>query len=130
MPTTSSESSTKAASLQSTQGEVLDEVQQLLAGSEAIGELAITEAVQAFTEVVRAVLPSVVTHPARAVDVAFEFVQQSLNLQRRLLHELLTTLQLAMVEAGWDQPYDNASPNGRGRANRGTSRRRSTRNAA
>ena len=126
MPTTSSEASARAASLQAAHGDALDGTQRLLADSEANGEQAISEAVQAFSELVRAVLPGVVTQPVRAVDLALELMQQSLNLQRRLLHELLATLQVAMVEAGWD----NAAVDVRATANSGAARRRTARKAA
>lgn len=125
MPTTSTEGSTRTTSLQAAQGDAFDEAQQLLAGSEASGE-AISEAVQALSELVRAVLPAVVTQPARAADLAFELVQQSLNLQRRLLHELLAMVQVAMVEAGWE----SAGSDLRAGANNGSARRRNTRKAA
>ena len=126
MPTTSSEASTRAASLQAAQGDVLDEAEQLLTDIEASGEQAMSEVMKAFNELARAVLPGVLTQPVRAVDLALELMQQSLNLQRRLLHDLLATVQVAMVEAGW---Y-NANVDVRATADGGSTRRQTARKAA
>jgi len=82
----------------------LDEAHRSLRSVETTGEEVISSMVNAWTEVVRAFLPGILTEPARAVDIAFEFVQQTINLQRRLVQEILGSVQLALGEAAADQP--------------------------
>lgn len=126
MPSTTSETPTRAASHQAGQVDALDEGRRLLCGSEASGERAISEAVHAFSELVAVLLPGVVTQPARAVDLTLDLIQLSMNLQRQLLHEVLAAVHVAMVEAGWHYIDIDVQANDTD----GVTRRRSTRKAA
>ena len=112
MPDTSSETPTRAASHQAMQADAIDMARRSLSDSEASGEQAISEAVRAFSQLVAVLLPGMVTQPARTVDLTLDLIQLSLNLQRRLLHEVLATVQVAMVEAGWHDTDIDAQANG------------------
>lgn len=106
MPTATTET-TRSNSVHE-DGEVLEEAYRALARSEALTEEAITETVQAFTELLSALVPGVLLQPARALDVTLQLFEQSLRLQRRFLYELLSSLQSAMLQAAGDRRFDEA----------------------
>lgn len=111
--------------------EVLEEAYRSLARSEALTEEAITELVAAVTELMSAVVPTVVLQPARAVDVTLQLLEQSLRLQRRFLYELLSSIQRAVLQVGGDRRFDatrDRSGNGSS-SSRSNNRRSSTRSA-
>lgn len=122
MPTTSSDASTGTASLQGTQGDVLDDVRELLACEDE----SVAEAAQAFANLVRAVIPDLISQPVQAVDAVFELIQQSLNVQRRLVRDLLTSLQILALKTVWNDTNTTVSS----RAKVASTRRRAARNAA
>ncbi len=126
MPSATSETPIRAASLHDEGTDALDEAHRFLIRSEPASEQAITDTVRAFTELVRAFTPSVMLQPARAVDLSLQFLQYSLGLQRRLVFELVSGLQLALTEAGTDQTYersDSATDGSRARSSRRSSNR-------
>jgi len=111
MPTATSETSTRTNSFHDDQSDALGEAHRYLVRGELASEQAISDTVQAFTELLKAMVPSIMLQPAKALDVSLEFFEHSLSLQRRFLHELLSTLQTAMLDAGSDRPF---STNGNG----------------
>ena len=127
MPTTS-ETSSRAASAGDDTTDALDSVYHSLRTGEATGEEAIAETVHAFAELLKAAVPVAVSQPARFLDLTFELAQQSLNFQRRLLYEVLASVQRVMTEAWSDQLEGERLLNGQGA--RGVERRSRTRRAA
>lgn len=69
MPTATAETSTRTNSFQDDQNDSLDEAHRFLVRSEQASEQAITETMHAFTELVKAMVPSIVLQPAKALDV-------------------------------------------------------------
>ena len=132
MPTTSPDVTSGSESTNSTEERRgrLDEAHRLLLHGEAIGEEAIGSVVEAWTQLVRAFLPSIVTEPARALDLAFDLAQHAMSLQRRLMRELVGSLQLTLAEAASDQHFGNRALDGSGPGRSGQSRPPATRTAA
>lgn len=133
MPTTSPDVSTSStgsasSSLVDERRERIDDAHRSLQAGEAMGEEAIATMVDAWSGFVRAFLPGVLTDPVRALDLAFELLQQSINLQRRLLRELMGTVQTAMAEAASDHAITEDRDGSR--ASRTAGRSGSTRAAA
>ena len=121
MPTATTENTTKSPSAHDGRQDALDAAHRALLDGESTGGEAIAGTVHALTELTRALLPGIVMQPARALDVFFQFLQQSLTLQRRMLHELLGSVQAVMADAAADQSYYGPSMNGHG-ADRGEGR--------
>jgi hypothetical protein len=93
-----------------------DDVYDSLRTGEASGEEAIAETISAITEVLRAAAPLAISQPARFIDLSFELVQQAINLQRRLVFEVLTGFQQIVTES-WsdfegDESLEQHSQNG------------------
>lgn len=112
MATTSPDVSPRTSAVNNGGIDRLGQAHRSLRSGEAIGEEAIASMVTAGTEFVRAFLPAIVTEPVRTLDIIFEFVQQSVSLQRRLMRELLGSVQVAMADAASDQPLGTAGAGG------------------
>ena len=126
VPTATTEVSNSRPAIKEAGSGRLEEAHRSLQASLSSGEEAVASAVGAWSEFLRAFLPGVVTEPARTLDLVFEFVQQSLSLQRRLVRELVVSVQAAMAEAAIDQPWDGSRAGG----NEGSRRPASARTAA
>ena len=125
MPTTSPETATRPNSAHA-EGDALDEAYRSFAHSEVAAEQAISETVHALSELVWAVVPSVVLQPMRTLDLALQLGEQALQLQRRLLQELVVNLQVPMMRALTEAPFEeNGNGNGvRASSSGGRSNRR------
>ena len=123
MPTTSPETATRSNSVHA-EGDALDEAYRSFAHGEVAAEQAISETVHALSELVWAVVPAVVLQPMRTIDLALQLTEQAIQLQRRLLHELVVNLQVPMMKALAEVPGDGAT-NGNGTSASGRSTRRS-----
>ena len=108
----------------------LDEAHRSLRTVETTGEEVISSLVTAWSEVVRAFLPAVLTEPARAVDIAFEFVQQSINIERRLVQEIVGSVQLALGDVAADRPLGGGGEADDSAGSARAGRRGATRSAA
>ena len=102
MPTTT-ENAGRATAAGDDMTDALDSVYHSLRTGEASGEEAIAETVRAFAELLRTAVPAAVSQPARFLDLSFEVVQQTLNFQRRLMFEVLSSFQRVMTDAWSDQ---------------------------
>ena len=127
MPTTT-ENAGRSTATADDMTDALDGVYHSLRTGEASGEEAIAETVHAFAELLRTAVPAAVSQPARFLDLSFEVVQQTLNFQRRLMFEVLSSLQRVMTDAWSDQP-EGDRPFG-SQAARTDRRGRTTRRAA
>ncbi|HET6794694.1 MAG TPA: hypothetical protein VFH45_09645 [Acidimicrobiales bacterium] len=123
------DSATRSAATRTDRSDALDEAHRSLYGTEGPAEEAVAGYVHVFGELMRALIPGAVVAPARALDVVFELVQQSIDLQRRLLQEVVRSFQGAMAEAAADRPYEG-EVNGRRRPPEGDARRAAMSNAA
>lgn len=112
MPTTTTDSPTRSGSTSEERTDRLDEAYRSLQASEAVSEEAVTSMIHSLSEFVRALLPGVVTEPARALDLTFELVQRAVDLQRRIVREVVGSVQVAMADMAADQPYGERSLNG------------------
>ena len=129
MPTATSDTATRSGPLPE-DGDALDEAYSSFARSEVAAEKAISETARAVSELVWAVVPGVFLQPARTFDLALQLGEQAIQLQRRLLHELIVNLQVPMMRVLTDTSVD-AHRNGDGSASRannsgGGSRRRAS----
>lgn len=125
MPTTTENAGRTAAD---ETNDALEGVYHSLRTGEATGEEAIAETVHAFAELMRTAVPVAVGQPARFLDLTFEVAQQTLNFQRRLVFEVLSSFQKMMIDAWTDQLEGDRTFNGQ--STRGDRRGRTTRRAA
>ena len=123
VPTATTEVSNSRPAIKEAGSDRLEEAHRSLQASLSSGEEAVSAAVGAWSEFLRAFLPGVVTEPARTLDLVFEFVQQSLSLQRRLVRELIGTVQAAMAEMAIDEPWGASRADGSEGSRRPTSAR-------
>ncbi|MBV8942079.1 MAG: hypothetical protein JO240_10125 [Solirubrobacterales bacterium] len=71
-----------------------DEVQQQLQKANQTGRQAVGEYVRALTRGYQAFIPQAVIDPRQAIDFAADFIVQTTELQRSVLHELVGAGQL------------------------------------
>ena len=126
MPTATTEVSNSRPAITEAGSDRLEEAHRSLQASLSSGEEAVAAAVGAWSEFLRAFLPGVVTEPARTLDLVFEFVHQSLSLQRRLVREVIGSVQAAMADAATDEAWSGSRADG----NEGSRRPASARTAA
>ena len=129
MPNATDSATTRSPAERTDRTDALDEAHRSLYGTEGPAEEALSGYVRVFGELTRALIPGAVVAPARALDVVFELVQQSIDLQRRLLQEVVRSFQGAMAEAAADRPYEGAVNGKRGPAG-GDARRAAMSHAA